>query len=235
MTNNYDNEIMRMDDMIKIDALYFFEDTIPTIVKKELSPNIIIDTIRNFISHQYEYTFGAKPDLHILQGLLNGFLLFNLHKNKYMLKSKEELLKYVDDKTVSWDEREYFLNILLYNQRPNFLSFDEHEYLRSCGDLKGFNDYNNQTKPSLKSRFTTPAKIYDELADFFGVERGTKMARNEITRGINKYIINNNLQDNKNKRNIIPDEKLTMLLKLNPDDELTYFNIQRYLTPHCNH
>jgi len=221
--------------MIKIDALYFFEDTIPTIVKKELSPNIIIDTIRNFISHQYEYTFGAKPDLHILQGLLNGFLLFNLHKNKYMLKSKEELLKYVDDKTVSWDEREYFLNIFLYNQRPKFLSFDEHEYLRACGDLKGFNDYNNQTKPSLKSRYLTPTKISDKLADFLGRERGTEMARNEIIRVINKYIRDNNLQDNKNKRNINPDEKLSMLLKLNPDDELTYFNINRYISPHCSY
>jgi len=102
--------------MIEFDALYFFEDTTPTIVKKELSPYVILDTIRNFISNQYEYTFGAKPDSHILQGLLNGFLLFNLHKNKHMLKNKEELLKYVNDRTVSWDERGYFLDIFLYNQ-----------------------------------------------------------------------------------------------------------------------
>jgi hypothetical protein len=135
MTNNC--------DMIEIDALYFFENATPTIVKKELSSNIIIDTIRNFIANQYEYTFDAKPESRILEGLLNGFLLFNLYKNKYMLKSKEALIKYVNDKSISWDEREYFLNIFLYNQRPKFLSFDEHEYLRACGDLKGFNDYNN--------------------------------------------------------------------------------------------
>ena len=60
------------------------------------------------------------------------------------------------------------------------------------------------------------------------------MARTEITRAINKYIRENGLQDIKNKRNINPDEKLSMLFKLTPDDELTYFNIQRYLSPHCN-
>ena len=122
--------------MIEIDATYFFEDTVPTIVKKELSPHIVIDTIRNFIIHQYEYTFGAKPDSRIAEDLLDGFLLFNLHKNKYMLKNKEDLLKYVNNNSVSSEERQYFLDIFLYNQRPKFMSFDEHEYLRACGDLK---------------------------------------------------------------------------------------------------
>lgn len=142
MTNNYDDALMRMDNMIKFDATYFFEGNNPTIVKKQLSPYIVIDTIRNFIAEQYEHTFGAKPDPRILEGLLDGFLLFNLHKNKYMLKSKEALLKYINDKSIAFEEREYFLNIFLYNQRPKFLSFDEHEYLRACGDLEGFNDDN---------------------------------------------------------------------------------------------
>ena len=234
MTNNYENSLMEMRNKIDIDVLYFFEGTTPTIVKKELSLHIVIDTIRNSISNQYEYTFGAKPDSHILQGLLNGFLLFNLHENKYMLKSKEELIKYVNDKTVSWYETEYFLDIFLYNQRPKFLSFDEHEHLRSYGDLKGFSDYNNQTQASLKSRFLTPTKISDELADFLGRERGTKMSRSEITQAINKYIRDNNLQDSKNKRNINPYEKLKMLFKLKPDDEVTYLNYQSYLIQHCN-
>ena len=78
MTNNYDDALMRRDNMIKIDATYFFEDTTPTIVKKELSPHIVIDTIRNFIANQYEHTFNAKPDLRILQGLLNGFICATL-------------------------------------------------------------------------------------------------------------------------------------------------------------
>ena len=137
MTNNYDNALMRKDNMIKFNATYFFEDMVPTIVKKELSPHIIIDIIRNFIANQYEYTFGAKPDLCVLEGLLEGFLLFNLHKNKYMLKSKEALLKYVNDKSVAHQETTYFLDIFLYSQRPKFLTLDEHEKLISFGVLEG--------------------------------------------------------------------------------------------------
>ena len=142
MTTNYDDALMRRINMIKFQATYFFEGDTPTIVKKELSPYIVIDTIRNSISQQYEYTFGVKPDLRILESLLDGFIFFNLHKNKYMLKSKEALLNYVNDNSVPYEERGYFLDIFLYNQRPKFLTFDEHEYLRDCGDLEGFDDSN---------------------------------------------------------------------------------------------
>ena len=48
----------------------------------------------------------------------------------------------VNNKSNSIEEIDYFLNIFLYNQRPKFLSFDEHEYLRAYGDLEGFNDCN---------------------------------------------------------------------------------------------
>jgi len=140
MTNNYDEAMMRANKMIVLNATYFYEDLNPTFVKKELSPYIIIDTIRNHISEQYECTFGAKPDSRILESNVDGFMLFNLHKNKYMLKSKGALLNYVNDKAISAEEKNYFLDIFLYTQRPKFLTFDEHEYLRACGDLVGFND-----------------------------------------------------------------------------------------------
>jgi chromatin remodeling complex protein RSC6 len=58
------------------------------------------------------------------------------------------------------------------------------------------------------------------------------MARTDVTREINKYIRTNNLQDKENGRKIIPDKKLTSLLKLKKGDELTYFNLQRYMSPH---
>jgi chromatin remodeling complex protein RSC6 len=61
---------------------------------------------------------------------------------------------------------------------------------------------------------------------------GTEMARTEVTRDINKYIRTNNLQDKENGRKINPDAKLASLLKLKKNDELTYFNLQRYMSPH---
>jgi upstream activation factor subunit UAF30 len=58
------------------------------------------------------------------------------------------------------------------------------------------------------------------------------MARTEVTRDINKYIRTNKLQDETNGRKINPDSKLAALLKLKKTDELTYFNLQRYMSPH---
>jgi upstream activation factor subunit UAF30 len=82
------------------------------------------------------------------------------------------------------------------------------------------------------SGFVKPTKISDELASFLGKDKGTEMARTEVTRDINKYIRTNNLQDKENGRKINPDTKLAALLKLKKTDELTYFNLQRFMSPH---
>ena len=82
------------------------------------------------------------------------------------------------------------------------------------------------------SGFVKPTLISNELADFLGKPEGSEMARTDVTREINKYIRTNNLQDKENGRKIIPDKKLTSLLKLQKGDELTYFNLQRYMSPH---
>ena len=82
------------------------------------------------------------------------------------------------------------------------------------------------------SSFVKPTKISKELASFLGKPQGTEMARTEVTREINAYIRAHNLQDPKNGRVIRADSKLRKLLKLNKEDELTYFNLQRYMSPH---
>ena len=82
------------------------------------------------------------------------------------------------------------------------------------------------------SGFVKPTKISLELAGFLGKPKGTEMARTEVTREINSYIRAHKLQDPKNGRRILADAKLRKLLKLKKDDELTYFNLQRYMSPH---
>ena len=78
----------------------------------------------------------------------------------------------------------------------------------------------------------TPVNISDELACFLNKSNGTKIARTEVIRDINKYIRTHKLQDNENIKKINPDKKLAALLDLKDTDELTYFNIQDYLSPH---
>jgi upstream activation factor subunit UAF30 len=82
------------------------------------------------------------------------------------------------------------------------------------------------------SGFVKPTKISDELAKFLDKPVGSEMARTDVTREINKYIRSHNLQDKENGRKINPDSKLQTLLKLKKTDELTYFNLQRYMSPH---
>ena len=82
------------------------------------------------------------------------------------------------------------------------------------------------------SGFVKPTLISKELANFLGKPVGTEWARTEVTREINAYIRTHSLQDKENGRKINPDTKLRALLQLKKDEELTYFNLQKYMSPH---
>jgi len=103
-------------------------------------------------------------------------------------------------------------------------------------ELKAAQKCNSKKKKRAGNRapsgFVKPTKISDELAKFLEKPTGTEMARTDVTREINKYIRSHNLQDAGNGRKINPDAKLQTLLKLKKTDELTYFNLQRYMSPH---
>ena len=82
------------------------------------------------------------------------------------------------------------------------------------------------------SGFVKPTRISDELAKFLGKTIGTEMARTEVSKEINAYIREKGLQDKENGRKIHPDASLAKLLALTAADELTYFNLQRYMRHH---
>ena len=96
--------------------------------------------------------------------------------------------------------------------------------------------------PRPPSGFAKPTKISDELCRFLGVPAGTEMSRTDVTRRINAYIKENELQNTENRRQINPDAKLRKLLgapqyPLNRKDEsqgkgYSYFNLQRYMSRH---
>ena len=82
------------------------------------------------------------------------------------------------------------------------------------------------------SGFVKPTRISDELAQFLGKEVGVEMARTAVSKEINQYIRTNSLQDKANGRKINPDSKLATLLKTQATDELTYFNLQKFMKHH---
>jgi chromatin remodeling complex protein RSC6 len=102
-------------------------------------------------------------------------------------------------------------------------------------ELRAANKANKRRKTSANrapSGFVKPTLISNELAAFLGKPEGSVLARTEVTREVNAYIRNQKLQDKDNGRKINPDAKLLKLLKLKKGEELTYFNLQKYMAAH---
>jgi chromatin remodeling complex protein RSC6 len=97
---------------------------------------------------------------------------------------------------------------------------------------KAFNKKRKNNINRKPSGFVKPTRISDELAGFLEKEIGTELARTTVSKEINAYINAHNLQDSKNGRIIHPDAKLKKLLKVLDGEELTYFNLQRYMKHH---
>ena len=109
----------------------------------------------------------------------------------------------------------------------------EKQVLRQMKQVKRLSSKRAKGKGNRQpSGFVKPTLVSDDLASFLGKPSGSEMARTEVTREINKYIRAKNLQDPQNGRHIIPDAALTKLLALKPTDALTYFNLQKYMSPH---
>ena len=82
------------------------------------------------------------------------------------------------------------------------------------------------------SGFAVPTQISNELCDFMSRPRGTEVARTEVTQFIIRYIKDNELQNVGNRKIILPNMKLKSLLDVTNEDEVTYFNLQRYMNKH---
>lgn len=108
----------------------------------------------------------------------------------------------------------------------------ERKTVKQLKIVQKFNNKKRKKGTRAPSGFVKPSLISDELATFLGRDKGSEMARTDVTREINKYIRANNLQDKENGRKINPDKQLMELLKIDDTVALTYFNLQRYMGPH---
>ena len=82
------------------------------------------------------------------------------------------------------------------------------------------------------SGFAKPSKVTKELCEFMNKAEGSEIARTEVTRALVAYIKENKLENVGNSKIISPDDKLKILLGLDDSQELTYFNIQKYMNKH---
>lgn len=80
--------------------------------------------------------------------------------------------------------------------------------------------------------FNREQKISDELRTFLDLPAGQFVSRSYVTRAVNKYVKDNNLKHPDNGRMLVLDKKLRDLLKPPEGEQVTYLNLQKYLSPH---
>ena len=82
------------------------------------------------------------------------------------------------------------------------------------------------------SGFAKPGPISDELRKFLGLNKDELIARTEVTKKITEYCKKHDLQVEEDKRNINADKALKKLLRLQDDEKLTFFNLQKFMKIH---
>ena len=82
------------------------------------------------------------------------------------------------------------------------------------------------------SGFAKPGPVSKELANFLGLKDGELIARTEVTKKITEYCKQHNLQKAEDKRTINVDSALKKLLRVKKGEELTFFNLQKYMKVH---
>ena len=86
------------------------------------------------------------------------------------------------------------------------------------------------------SGFAVPSKISSNMCSFLVIKTGTELSRTDVTRKLTAYIRDKNLQVPTNRRSFVPDKALGSILgplkEVDKEKGYTYFNLQRYITPH---
>ena len=99
------------------------------------------------------------------------------------------------------------------------------------------NHQEDPTGEKAKSRtrnngFNRKMEVTDTLKEFLGLDASGTVSRSDVTRRVNKYIKENDLKHPDNGRVIVMDEKLTKLLSPPEGEQITFLNMQKYISPH---
>ena len=87
-------------------------------------------------------------------------------------------------------------------------------------------------KRAENNGFNRKQEITPKLREFLALPEADLISRSEVTKFINKYITEKGLKHPDNGRQIILDDVLRDLLAPPADVQVTYLNLQKYLSPH---
>lgn len=80
--------------------------------------------------------------------------------------------------------------------------------------------------------FNRPRVVSDKMKEFLGMGADETISRTDGTRRVFAYVRENNLKDPQNGKRILPDKKMRDFLGVDADTEISFSNIQKYLSPH---
>ena len=100
--------------------------------------------------------------------------------------------------------------------------------------LKKEQKHANKPKKERKAcGFAVAVAVSDAMCEFMEVEKGSLIARTDITKKLNAYIKANTLENPENRQQILPDEKLWKILGEEAKGaNITHFTIQKYINGH---
>jgi|SRR5210317_75151 chromatin remodeling complex protein RSC6 len=101
--------------------------------------------------------------------------------------------------------------------------------------IKAKQDDPDGTKAASRAKnngFNREQAISPKLREFLGVEEGKLVSRSFVTRAINNYVTEKGLKHPDNGRVLVLDDKLRDLLNPPADTQVTFLNLQKFLSPH---
>ena len=101
--------------------------------------------------------------------------------------------------------------------------------------IKAKQDDPNGEKSANRAKnngFNREQKISDKLRVFLELPEGATVSRSTVTKAINKYVTDKGLTRPDNGRVLVLDQKLRDLLEPPADVQITFLNLQKYLSPH---
>ena len=101
--------------------------------------------------------------------------------------------------------------------------------------IKAKQDDPDGTKAASRAKnngFNREQAISPKLREFLGVEEGKLVSRSFVTRAINTYVTEKGLKHPDNGRVLVLDDKLRDLLNPPADTQVTFLNLQKFLSPH---
>ena len=93
-------------------------------------------------------------------------------------------------------------------------------------------DGSKAKKRAENNGFNRKQKVTPMLSSFLGLGPEDLISRSEVTKAINKYINEHGLKHPENGRQLVLDDKLRALLNPPADVQVTFLNLQKYLSPH---